>query len=143
MSNKVVMNKAKLGNLLEVRELNGVLLIGTAGFWRATTAKRKTICNGCGPSSWKSFVPDTMYGLRVTDACDIHDWMYHHGKTERDRKLADRIFQINLNRIIDQKSGWWLTKKLRRARAYVYFLAVCWFGYIAFWKGKPDNERSQ
>lgn len=137
-------NKPKLKNPLEARhrilqfnELNGVRLLAPASFWMAAPGRRKNVCNGCGPGGWKwDIIPDTMYGLSIHDACDIHDWMYCHGVTEKDKEIADHVFKENLYRIIDQKSVSWLFRKLRHLRAWVYFLMVAWFGDEAFWKGK-------
>lgn len=99
------------------------------------------ICNGCGTSGWKGkIVPETMWGLNVTAACQIHDWMYYHGKSEEDRVEADRVFLNNLIRIINAHGGWlaWL----RRYRATTYYNAVREFGAVPFWQGKnrPEDE---
>jgi len=101
----------------------------------ATLSQRSAICNGCGSSKAKfDFVPDTIYGLCITAACHIHDWMYHEGKTIEDKKEADRAFLNNLIRIIDNHGG--LLKFLRRRRARKYYLAVKYFGGPAYWNGK-------
>ncbi len=137
MSNKVAI---KVLSERHRKLVNGmykdIRLLAPVSFWLSTEAQRLRICNGCGPTSWKSFVPDTMYGLCVTPACNIHDWMYSYGVTMEDKDIADLTFKLNLYRIIDQKSGNWLFKKLRRVRAYGYYLAVSWLGHAAYVKGK-------
>lgn len=92
--------------------------------------------NGCGAKGlggW--FVPDTLYGLNICDACEIHDWMYFKGKTAEDKNEADRAFLNNMVRIIDDKSGW-LLKGVRKIRAKNYYRAVKYFGGPSFWAGK-------
>jgi hypothetical protein len=70
-------------------------------------------------------VPETMWGLRVSLVCNIHDWTYQLCSTEEDEDLADCYFKSNLRRFIRSKSvdEPWLTK-LRLARANVYFAVV-------------------
>ena len=97
------------------------------------------VCNGCGTSGWKGkLVPETMWGLDISAACDIHDWMYFHGKSEEDRLEADRVFLNNLFRLINAYGGWlaWL----RRYRATTYYNAVRVFGAEPFWWGKNPPE---
>jgi len=101
----------------------------------ATIHQRRSICNGCGSADAKfDFVPDTIYGLRITAACHIHDWMYHEGKTIEDKKEADRVMLNNTLRIIENHGGF--LKYLRRRRALKYYLAVKYFGGQAYWSGK-------
>ena len=38
-------------------------------YWLLTPEEKKEICNGCGPkSAWFDMVPDTMWGLNISDA---------------------------------------------------------------------------
>ncbi|MBT0664757.1 hypothetical protein KI809_10640 [Geobacter pelophilus] len=112
----------------------------------ASAAVRCQVVNGCGPGGWKvDLIPDTMWGLSVAPACDIHDWMYATGQTIADKDEADRTFLNNVLRLIDGADGWfnqlWLVKKLRRLRAREYYEAVHLFGGPAFWAGKnPDTH---
>ncbi len=33
--------------------------------------------NGCGPSGWKGkLIPETNYGIRISDSCHVHDFEY-------------------------------------------------------------------
>lgn len=121
-------------------------LFAPPSYWACTDAMRREIVSGCGPGSgWKAIlVPETLWGLSVHEACDIHDWMYHLGETIEDKKAADRVFLNNMIRITDARTSWNWLRKLRLRRARFYYLAVCWFGGPAFWSGKnmPDEERS-
>jgi len=50
------------------------------------------VTNGCGSADSKfDFVPDNLLGLAILAACQVHDWMYHVGKTFDDKELADRV----------------------------------------------------
>ena len=95
------------------------------------------VCNGCGSAQAKfDFVPDTIYGLSISPACHIHDWMYYEGKTIDDKEEADRVFLNNMLRIINNQSANKLICFLRRRRAVVYYEMVCNLGGPAFWHGK-------
>lgn len=97
------------------------------------------VCNGCGSARAKfDFVPDTVYGLRITEACHIHDWMYHCGRTAIDKLEADVVFLGNVLRIIERASGIVsrLLRPLRRLRALHYYQAVAELGGPAFQGGK-------
>lgn len=100
-----------------------------------------TICNGCGPQSKFDFIPDKIWGLKITEVCNIHDYMYYNGKNIEDKKEADRVFLNNLIRLIDYKTKWKWLKFLRRRRAYKYYNAVKYFGGSAFWSGKNNENR--
>ena len=101
-------------------------LFAPASYWSCTDAMRHEIVSGCGPGKgWKAnLVPETLWGLSVHEACDIHDWMYHLGETIEDKKEADRVFLNNMIRIIDGKTRWNLLRKLRLRRARLYYQAV-------------------
>ena len=102
----------------------------------STYEERKGICNGCGAGNAKfDFVPDTVYGLSITKACNIHDWMYHFAEGSHEvKKQCDRIFLFNMLRIVNDKGGWLM--KPRRWRVHNYYRAVKKFGGPAFWEGK-------
>lgn len=107
----------------------------------ATPEIRAMVANGCGPGGWKiDLIPDTIWGLSITEACNIHDWMYTTGETLADKEEADRVFLNNILRLIDAADSIWLLRKLRRIRAREYFEAVSHFGGPAFWDGKNDKK---
>lgn len=103
----------------------------------APASERSQHCNGCGPkSAFVDIVPDSIWGLDVSEACNIHDWMYAHGRTIEDKREADRTFLNNMLRMIENAGGWSLLRLLRRRRALKYFWAVDVFGGPAFWDSK-------
>ena len=113
-----------------------VKLYEPISYTQASPEKRKMICNGCGSAQAKfDFVPDSLWGLKIREACDRHDWMYFLGTTLADKEEADRVFLNNMLRLIEHKSSRWL-KPLRRRRALKYYEAVVAFGGPAFWENK-------
>ena len=103
---------------------------------------RAAVANGCGTGGWKAYlVPDTLWGLDVTEACNIHDWMYQAGSTIADKEEADRVLLNNMLRLIEAADSLWIVARLRRNRAWIYYQAVDKFGGPAFWEGKnrPEN----
>ena len=107
---------------------------------KLTQTEAAAITNGCGTGGWKiDLVPDTLLGLDITEACNIHDYMYHIGETIEDKNEADRVFMNNMLRLIDAetKHGW--LRRFRRRRAIIYYFAVKNFGGPAFWAGKQDE----
>jgi hypothetical protein len=119
------------------------ILFAPPEFWALTPGQRADICNGCGTKGLVGFlVPDTLWGLRITAACDIHDFMYAIGATIRDKETADRVFLNNMLRIINEHTHYDWLKRLRAGRAQNYYRAVVHFGGPAFWAGKnkPEEE---
>ena len=100
------------------------VLTAPAGFWSMDARDYKEICNGAGAKGWGWTVPDTMWGLRITKAADIHDFMYFWGIWPR--KVADKMFHDNMKAIIKAKGGW--LKRPRLVRAGTYYRMVRWFG---------------
>jgi hypothetical protein len=92
---------------------------------------------GCGPGGLGDFlVPDTVWGLSITDACRIHDWGYRHGEdaSEDDKARHDRILRNNSQRIVDANTKWGWLKRLRYIRINTYYVMVCKFGGPAYWE---------
>ena len=96
--------------------------------------------NGCGTSGWKGWiVPDTLWGLNISEACNIHDWDYHYGQSMDDKEKADLNFLTNMLRLIN--AGWRIFRWLRTRRAYKYYKAVHYLGEKAFLANKQGiNE---
>lgn len=93
--------------------------------------------NGCGAEGARfDFVPDSIYGVSIFEACRIHDWAYFKGRNNDDKERADREFLNNLLRLIEANNKWYYPTMLARRRALKYYEAVVVFGGPAFWKGK-------
>jgi hypothetical protein len=105
-------------------------------YWLLTPEEKARICNGAGPKGYGWAVPDTLYGLSIRSAADIHDYMYHVGTTLADKLEADRVFLNNMLRIIGAKTHFKWLAWLRTRRANKYYWAVDQFGGPAFWNEK-------
>lgn len=95
---------------------------------------------GCGPGGIGDyFVPDTVYGLSIREACRIHDWCYRHANeaSEKNRKQHDVLLKENATRIVFSRGGWNLIVRLRLRRVKIYYKMVRAFGGPAYW-----SERS-
>ncbi len=112
-------------------------LYAPKSYWEASEDELKKITNGCGTDGWKgALVPETLWGLSVSTACNIHDWMYQKGQSFESKEEADRVFLNNMVRTVNYNTNNCILKKLRRHRAKVYFEVVSLFGGDAFWNGK-------
>jgi len=116
-----------------------VQLLSPKGFRKLTRLERKKYCNGCGSLWGGLLVPDTIYGLYIGEACNIHDYMYSFGRTLEDKDLADELFHLNLLKLINENSGNKFMIWLRIKRADKYYWAVKNFGEEAFFKGGQKN----
>ena len=113
-----------------------VRLYAPEEYWNLPSPIKCKLCNGCGSRGFGWTIPDTIYGLCITEACNIHDFMYNVGRTEEDKMIADRTFLNNMLRIIEAGTNNSLLKWLRGRRAHGYYLAVKMFGGPAFWNCK-------
>ncbi len=115
-------------------------LYAPQSYVNASNAVREGHVNGCGSGVLALLVPDTVYGLSIKEACDIHDWMYAEGETDAHKEDADLVFLNNMIRIIEARTSWSLLKRLRLRRARTYYLAVHHYGGPAFWRTKNPSQ---
>ena len=121
-------------------------LFAPQAYWDLTPEAKAEICNGCGTKGLGGWlVPDTLWGLSITEPCHIHDFGYFVGKTLEDKEREDRIFLNNMLRVIEAANKWYdkLLKPLRRMRAMKYYSAVKDFGGPAFWSGKNKSQEER
>lgn len=109
-----------------------VTLYAPAGYWELSEREKRRICNGCGAKGSK--LAFLLPQGKFKEACNIHDYMYAMGKTDRDKRIADRVFINNLNRIVEASHP--ILQPLRKALALSYYKAVAQFGDEAFWRHK-------
>ena len=94
---------------------------------------------GCGPGGfWDWFVPDTMWGLSVKDACrqHDHDYRFGNGASDEHRKQCDERMKFNMDIIVHEKSRSKILKSLRHVRINTYYCMVRVGGRSSYW-----NER--
>jgi hypothetical protein len=100
--------------------------------------------NGCGPAGiLNCLVPDEYHNINITEACNIHDFMYFMGETEQDKDLADRTFLYNILTIFDRDNPSMKESKNRHKRAILYYKSVSELGHHFYiYKGckKPDYD---
>ena len=113
-----------------------VSLLFPVSYALASDMEKEAVCNGAGAKGSGWLVPDTLWGLRITEAANIHDWMYHHGKTDDDKRDADTVFYENMIAIVNKGSR--IFRPMRTLRAKLYYVAVDKFGNQAFWNGKHE-----
>lgn len=78
-------------------------LAAPPAFWTCPPEVKKACCNGAGPKGlvgW--FVPDRIYGVSITEAANIHDWMYTWAELDVDKEIADLTFLCNCIEIINE-----------------------------------------
>jgi len=105
----------------------------------ATPKQRKVVCNGCCPGSWKwDCIPDYIWGVCITSACDIHDWRFHEGGWEDEFKIANNEFLQNIYYSLELNLNWMLPFAKFRARFW-YFRMVKKYGRKHFnWRLDHD-----
>ena len=113
-----------------------VELFAPALYWRLTEAERNKYRCGPGRGLLERLVPETAYGLCITPACSIHDFMYSIGEDDKDKEDADAVFLNNMVRIIEAHTENQILLCLRLRRAKTYYQMVKIFGGPAFWAQK-------
>jgi len=114
-------------------------------YWDLSNEDVGKLSNGCGPGDWKiDLVPDSLLGCDFTESCNIHDVMYHFGKDNVDKQLADRVFLYNILYDVDlhcSNSG--ILNRIERVAlresAFSYYRAVSDLGNNSFWKDKSEK----
>ena len=117
------------------------LIYAPGTYWLLSPEDRAILTNGCGTKGLGGvLVPDKLFGLSITAACNIHDFMYNEGKSIADKEAADRSFLNNMLRIIEAESYNAIMVKIRSKSALQYYKAVRDFGGPAFWSGKNKEQ---
>ena len=111
-------------------------LFAPEAYWKTPEGERRRW--RCGPNRGllEVLVPETIYGLRVSPACSIHDFMYSVGETIADKDEADRVFLNNMIRLIEDRKKFRVLVVLRLKRAFKYYEFVKHFGGPFYWVGK-------
>ncbi|MCB0369033.1 MAG: hypothetical protein KDD45_06155 [Bdellovibrionales bacterium] len=104
-------------------------LIAPIEYWNVTALIKPSFINGCGSGITERIVPDSLFGLDISEACSIHDYMYELGK---DRTKANDVFLDNMISIIERRTNSMILKGLRKMKAYIYYYAVKLFGGFYF-----------
>jgi hypothetical protein len=117
----------------------GAFLDAPEEYWSLSGDAKEKVCNGCGAKGGIP-VPDTIWGLDVSECCNIHDLGYAMGRTIEDKDSADRTFLNNMLRTLevatDNGQLFGLIKHFRRSRIKAYYETVHFYGGPSFWKGE-------
>ena len=98
-------------------------LLARPEFLALDDGKRCSICNGIGASTGlSSHFPNTVYGLNIKKAGDIHDYDYYIGGSDDDKAVADAVLLHNARVLI--RRGAWILRFLRNDRVAKYYIAV-------------------
>ena len=105
-------------------------------YWKLSKDEKAKICNGCGGRGGKfNFLIPQKY---FKECCNIHDYLYYNGKTENDKRIADRLLAYNMNLVCGQLKGF--KKFYYKQLAKIFHKAVVDFGDYYFWKNKAISE---
>ena len=132
------MKSKRLSKLLSAQRLAQIgVIYAPVGFLLASPDRLLEVCNGCGAADSWFRPPSKIYGTSISDACNVHDWMYEVGRTIEDKDEADRAFLNNMLRLIKRdRKKWYKPSFLQRKRACAYYAVVKYGGGPAFWQGK-------
>jgi len=108
-------------------------LIAPAAYFGLLPERKAAITNGAGPKWFGWLIPDTIYGLSITEAADIHDYCYWSAMP---RKQADALFRTNMETITNKIGGWLMYPRL--ARVWTYYHMVDKFG--RFFYNSPEDK---
>ena len=97
-------------------------------------------CCGAGDGFAEKAVPETIYGLKVSAACHIHDNSWEVAEaTWDDFHQTNSMFLRNLLSIIRHKSANGIMRSMRNYRSMTFFTAVDEVGAKGFWQLKIDQ----
>lgn len=119
--------------------MNQTFLFAPPEYWKLTDDERKNFRCGPGRGVLEFLVPEKIWGLCITPACAIHDFMYREGPpTPEGKAEADAVFLNNTIRLIEAGTDphYRLLMRLRLRRARTYYESVKLMGGAAYWKGK-------
>jgi len=116
-------------------------LYAPESYWKYGREQLSMLVNGCGPEGWKRyFIPDNILWISIKEACDIHDFMYIFGESEKDREEADRVFKYNMMRVVEGESRNVIMLWARRRIALYYYNQVRSWGGTYFWQDKNPEK---
>ena len=100
-------------------------LLAPLDYVLASREEKEKIVNQCGPDGFLNrIVPNYLFGLDVSEACNIHDWEFAWARNSKEFKEADWTFKRNLEHLIKAKTQDSFLRFIRLALAKVYYLAV-------------------
>ncbi|EHJ49527.1 hypothetical protein DFW101_3531 [Solidesulfovibrio carbinoliphilus subsp. oakridgensis] len=98
-------------------------LLAPESYLAASQAERAAVVNGCGPGGWRvDLIPDHLFGLCITEPCNIHDWGYGEGGDEAKRLEDDIRLYLNICITVLEAGG--PLESARMAGAAIFYRSV-------------------
>lgn len=101
-------------------------------YWKLSNNEKYEITNGCGPARAMGLVPNSILGVDLKPACDIHDYTYARPNSMYDRKDADDLLLMNMHKLMTQKLSPGLMQPIGIIGVGLYYVAVRLFGGVFF-----------
>ena len=99
---------------------NGLLTTAPKSFVGMSERDIYDLYNGCGVGRiGGKLVPESLFGLKITYLCQIHDHMYERCCCDEDEQIADGIFAQNANN--------WVTGYSSPAMIWPRLSLVAWY----------------
>lgn len=106
------------------RKAYDLRLDASLAYWQLPDAALAELTGGCGPGeAGDGLVPDYIFGMVLTPACQIHDFDYS-ALSDVTKPLADARFLANMVRIMDGTNPSLLTRIRQRWCIIQYWRAV-------------------
>ncbi len=103
-------------------------LLAPESYRKLSDDEKYEITNGCGPGRATGLVPNSIFGVDLKPACDIHDYTYARPSSMRDRKDADDLFLLNMHKLMTRKLTSAPMRFIGTIGIGVYYMAVRLFG---------------
>ncbi len=114
------------------------MLAAPESYWSATPEIKNSVTNGCGSKGFGFLVPDKIFGMSITPACNVHDWMCLVYNDEAGFKLSTQVFFDNMQRINKAKTKCRFLARLRRCGIMRYYQAVRNYGRLFYYDSHLD-----
>ena len=105
-------------------------LLAPRGYPDLSEKEKNMLLNKCGGDTiTAALVPNTIIGTDISEACNIHDWMYINGKTKKEKALADFIFDQNIKTLINSEKDSAFKYYIKRTIGKIY-VTTARFAYL-------------
>ena len=99
-------------------------LLAPESYWKLNDDEKYEVTNGCGPERPTGLVPNSILGVDLKPACDIHDYTYAKPSSVRVRKDADDLFLVNMHELMSRNLRSAPMRFLGTIGIGLYYLAV-------------------
>jgi hypothetical protein len=100
--------------------------------------------NGCGPDGLGALVPNSVLGLELTEACDVHDHMCIRCANLVEEIITDGVFAFNIiARVVSKSNKFMVWPRLLLVMKYIIAVSATVFTRNRWRKNKlecPDGR---